>query len=85
MTVLEGEIYHTTYPTANVHTAKSPQDLLGYRWCVVLISIMMKGRTVVCWKGHKYSTVSCKAQNLIKFQCTGSCKDKLSGKFHCRL
>lgn len=40
------------YPTAKQHTAARPHDLLGYRWWVVRISMMMKGRTVVCWEGE---------------------------------
>lgn len=30
--------------------AVSPLLLLGYAWCDVLISINIKGKTVVCWK-----------------------------------
>lgn len=42
--------YQRMYPTPKQHTAARPHDLLGYRWLVVRISMMMKGRTVVCWR-----------------------------------
>lgn len=41
--------YQRIYPTPKQHTAARPHNLLGYRWWVVRISMMMKGRTVVCW------------------------------------
>lgn len=45
--------YQRIYPTPKQHTAARPHNLLGYRWWVVRISMMMKGRTVVCWAKEK--------------------------------
>ena len=51
--------YQRMYPTPKQHTAARPHHLLGYRWWVVRISMMMKGRTVVCWERQRDTGRKC--------------------------
>lgn len=70
----KGGSYHRTYPTAKLHTAISPQGLLGYWWCVVLISMMMKGRTVVCWsREHRERTLVSHVQTASYYKRHAAC------------
>ncbi len=82
MTVLKRDIYHTTYPTANMHTAKSPQILLGYRWCVCSHLNYDKRKNCCVLKRTEIDQLALQmtlkhkkiTRSVAKFQCTGSSK-----------